>query len=312
MQVHRDIDNLPVFRKGVVTIGTFDGVHLGHCQIIAQLKEEAARIGGETIIITFHPHPRKVVASPSSGFQLLNTIGEKISLFENNGIDHLVIVPFTEAFSMLSAEDYIQQFLIGRFHPHTVIIGYDHRFGQGRKGDYKLLEKFSETLGYKLLEISPHVINSNTVSSTLIRKALSRGDISAANELLGYEYFITGKVVEGNKLGRTLGYPTANIEISYPEKLVPANGIYAVKLIDEEAPERLLKGMMSIGIRPTVDDSGIRTIEVNIFDFDRNIYGHTLKVSFVAYLREEKKFNGLEALKEQMAQDKLESLKILQ
>lgn len=311
MQVHKDIENLPQFRKGVVTIGTFDGVHLGHGQILSQLREEAARINGETVIITFHPHPRKVVPSASSGIQLLNTIEEKISLLEANGIDHLVVVPFTEAFSRLSAEEYIEQFLIGKFQPHTVIIGYDHRFGQGRKGDYKLLETFSAKLGFTLREISPHVINSNTVSSTLIRDSLLRGDINAANELLGYEYFITGKVVEGNKLGRTLGYPTANIEIGFSEKLVPAIGIYAVKVIDEADPANELKGMMSIGIRPTIDDLGIRTIEVNLFDFNKDIYGHTLRVLFVAYLREEKKFNGLEALKDQMALDKIESLQIL-
>lgn len=311
MQVHRDIDNLPQFRKGVVTIGTFDGVHLGHCQILSQLREEARRIDGETVIITFHPHPRKIVGTATSEIQLLNTIDEKISLLESNGIDHLIVVPFTEAFSRLSAGEYIQDFLVGRFDPHTVIIGYDHRFGQGRKGDYKLLEEFSAKLGFTLREISPHVINSNTVSSTLIRQSLLRGDISAANLLLGYQYFITGKVVEGNKLGRTLGYPTANIEIAFPEKLVPAIGIYAVKVIDESESEKELKGMMSIGIRPTIDDLGIRTIEVNLFDFNKDIYGHTLRVLFVAYLREEKKFNGLEALKDQMALDKIESMKVL-
>ena len=336
MQVHRDIQGLPGFRKGVITIGTFDGVHLGHQQIISQLKEEALHIGGETVIITFHPHPRKVIAS-SSAVQLLNTIEEKIWLLEKAGIDHLVIVPFTEAFSQLSADEYIQHFLIDRFDPHTVIIGYDHRFGQGRKGDYKLLEQYSESLGFKLKEISPHIINHSTVSSTLIRQALLRGDITAADELLGYDFFITGTVVEGNKLGRTLGYPTANIEIEYAEKLVPANGIYAVEVVigvnressivsDQTSTftiddsrlttddSRLTKygGMMSIGVRPTIETTTRRTIEVNIFDFDKVIYGHAIRVYFKKYLREEKKFNGLEALKEQIGRDKVDALKNLE
>lgn len=328
MQVHRDIQNLPGFRKGVVTIGTFDGVHLGHQQIISQLKEEALHIGGETVIITFHPHPRKVVSS-SSTVQLLNTIEEKIWLLEKAGIDHLVIVPFTEAFSQLSADEYIQHFLMDRFQPHTVIIGYDHRFGQGRKGDYKLLEQYSESLGFKLKEISPHIINHSTVSSTLIREALLRGDITAADELLGYDYFITGHVVEGNKLGRTLGYPTANIEIKFPEKLIPSNGIYAVEVVvganressivnDESSAftiddSRFTKygGMMSIGVRPTIETTTRRTIEVNIFDFDKVIYGHDIRVYFKKYLREEKKFNGLEALKEQISKDKVDALAAL-
>ena len=188
MKVYYSSDDLPVFSKAVVTIGTFDGVHLGHQAILEQLQQEAARIGGETVIITFHPHPRKVVAN-SQPIYLINTIEEKIELLGKKGIDHLVVVPFTAAFSQQSPEDYVEQFLVKKFHPHTIIIGYDHRFGQGRKGDYKLLEELSPKFGFQLLEIPAHVINESTVSSTRIREAVLKGDMSAANGLLGYDFF---------------------------------------------------------------------------------------------------------------------------
>ncbi|HKH61225.1 MAG TPA: bifunctional riboflavin kinase/FAD synthetase [Flavitalea sp.] len=321
MQVHKDIDHLPAFERCVLTIGTFDGVHLGHRQIIAQLKSEARRINGETVIITFHPHPRKVINSSKPPIQLLNTIEEKIELLEALDIDHLVIVPFDERFSQISAEDYIEQFLVNKFHPHTVIIGYDHHFGKGRSGNYLLLEEYSSRLGFELIEISPHIIQENTVSSTRIRQALQHGDIAAANSLLGYEYFFEGLVIEGNKLGRTLGYPTANLEMKDNEKLVPANGVYIVEalLVDREwsmVNENLtthrspvstqhspLQGMMSIGIRPTLTD-GKFMIEVNIFNFNEDIYGKTLRVYVKKYLRPEIKFENLDALKDQLAKDK--------
>lgn len=327
MQVHQDISHLPRFERCVLTIGTFDGVHLGHRQILTQLKTEAKRIKGETVIITFHPHPRKIVDSTKPPIQLLNTIEEKIELLESLQIDHLVVVPFDERFSQMSAEEYVEHFLIEKFHPHTIIIGYDHRFGKGRTGDYLLLEEYSSKLHFKLIEISPHVISENAVSSTRIRQALSQGDIIAASRLLGYDYFFQGKVVEGNKLGRTLGYPTANIEIEDPEKLVPANGIYVVEASllsgdrsvvsgrwsvvsekDTAVIDLHLKGMMSIGVRPTLSD-GKFMIEVNIFDFNRDIYGKTLRVYVKKYLRPEVKFDSLDALKEQLAIDKLDSLR---
>jgi riboflavin kinase/FMN adenylyltransferase len=315
MKVYYSTD-IPVFKRAVITIGTFDGVHLGHRQILEQLKQEADRIDGETVIITFHPHPRKVVAAGQSPVQLINTIEEKIELLESNGIDHLVIVPFTPVFSQMSPESYIEDFLIQQFHPHTVIIGYDHRFGQGRKGDYKLLEVYSERGLFRLKEIPAHLINDNTVSSTRIREAVLTGHIAIANSLLGYPFFFEGTVIEGNKLGRTLGYPTANVSIGNEEKLVPGNGVYAVTVESREsiagslslAPDsRLqtqgsLKGMMNIGVRPTVDGTK-RVIEVNIFDFNEDIYGQTLRVYVKEYLRGEQKFNGLDALKEQLAQD---------
>lgn len=336
MKVYFSIDTIPAFKKAVVTIGTFDGVHTGHNSILEQLKREATRIGGETVIITFHPHPRKVIITGQPGIQLINTIDEKIELLDKNGINHLVVVPFTDEFAQQSPEAYIEQFLVEKFHPHTVIIGYDHRFGKNRQGDFKLLEAYSARLGFNLMEISPHVINDNTVSSTRIREAVLQGNIERANTLLGYDFFFEGTVVDGNKLGRTLGYPTANLHIENEEKLIPGNGIYAVEAeirsrkaeketsngqsamgkVYQEASSPLtihhsrLKGMMSIGIRPTIGGTD-RVIEVNIFDFNEDIYGATLRVYVKKYLRPEVKFNGLEALVEQLAKDKEDTLKVL-
>ena len=325
MKVYYSIDSIPAFQKAVITIGTFDGVHTGHRSILEQLKREATRIGGETVIITFHPHPRKVIVTGQPGIQLINTIDEKIELLDKNGIDHLVVVPFTDVFAQQSPEAYIEQFLVEKFHPHTVIIGYDHRFGKNRQGDYKLLELYSDRLGFNLMEIPAHVINDNTVSSTRIREAVLQGDIDTGNKLLGYDFFFEGTVVDGNKLGRTLGYPTANLRIENEEKLIPGNGIYAVKTeVRSRKPEvgnqksdlRLqtsdfLSGMMSIGIRPTIGGTD-RVIEVNIFDFNEDIYGATLRVYLKKYLRPEVKFNGLEALVEQLAKDKEDTLKVLE
>lgn len=307
MKVYRSVDTIPAFERAVVTIGTFDGVHTGHRLILDQLKQEARRINGETVIITFHPHPRKVVATGQPAIWLINTIEEKIELLDKNGIDHLVIVPFTDAFSQQTPEAYIEQFLVERFHPHTVIIGYDHRFGKDRQGDYKLLEAYSARFGFELKEIPAHLINNNTVSSTRIREALLKGDVDTANELLGYHYFFEGKVVDGNKLGRELGYPTANLAVEREEKLVPGLGIYAVYV---EVDGRKLKGMMSIGVRPTIGGTN-RVIEVNIFDFEEEIYGKVMRVWVVRWLRPEVKFEGLEALKEQLGRDKVEALRVL-
>lgn len=315
MHIYRNIDHLPAFRRAVVTIGTFDGVHTGHQQILEQLRQEAARIDGETVIITFHPHPRKIVKGAATDIRLLNTLQEKIGLLSEKGIDHLVIVPFTEAFSQLTAEQYVQEFLLGKFHPHTIIIGYDHQFGKGRAGDYHLLEDFSRREGFHLQEIPVHLLNEISVSSTRIREAIVRADLGTANRLLGYDFFFTGLVVDGNKLGRTLGYPTANLQIQDPEKLIPGDGIYAVE-VTEQTQENMpftgprLKGMMSIGIRPTIGGTS-RVIEVNIFDFDGNLYGRQLRVYMKKHLRAEEKFPGLEELKQQLAKDKENALAAL-
>lgn len=289
----------------MVTIGTFDGVHSGHQQIIAQLTEEAHAIGGETVIITFHPHPRKIVAHKE--VFVLNTLQEKTELLREKGIDHLVVVPFDEQFASQGAHEYVEHFLWQKFHPHTVIIGYDHRFGHGRQGDYHLLEDFGKQLGFLVKEIPEHVLNNITVSSTKIREALLNSDIATANNYLGYDYFFEGTVVEGNKLGRTLGYPTANLQIETSEKLIPGNGVYAVIAAVEQST---YKAMMNIGVRPTVDGKK-RVIEVNLFDFNQDLYGKTLRVYLKQYLRGEVKFNGLEELKNQLSIDKESALRVL-
>ena len=314
MRIYNHIDQLPAFRRAVITIGTFDGVHTGHARILEQLRQEAARIDGETLIITFYPHPRKIVKGGTEEVRLINTLEEKIQLLSWQQIDHLVIVPFTEAFSRMTAEQYIKDFLLEKFHPHTVIIGYDHRFGKGRLGDYHLLEQYSASEGFRLQEIPVHLLDEISVSSTRIREAIQRTDIATANQLLGYPFFFSGIVVKGDQLGRTLGYPTANIQLTNTEKLTPANGIYAVEaaLLPDDMlfNGRLLKGMMSIGIRPTVGGTQ-RTIEVNLFDFNEDIYGRELRIFVKKYLREEVKFDGLEALKIQLGKDKEDTLTAL-
>jgi len=330
MKVYRNIDQLPPLRNAVVTIGTFDGVHEGHRRVIEHLRQEAEKINGETVIITFHPHPRKVVSSAILGIRLINTLNEKIELLEKTGIDHLAIVPFTEAFANQPAEDYIQNFLIEKFHPHTIIIGYDHRFGRDRQGDYRLLEKMVTVYNYILKEIPKHVLDEIAISSTNIREAIIHSDIETANKLLGYDFFFEGIVIDGDKLGRKLGYPTANLKITDEEKIHLGDGIYAVYVemangkghpdSYREAAGKphspltthhsLFKGMMSIGFRPTVDGKK-RVIEVNIFDFDKEIYGETIRVYVKKYLRPEIKFDKMDELIKQIGQDKIESLKLL-
>ena len=309
MKIHRDIEHLPAFKNAVITIGTFDGVHMGHRQIIDKLKSEAKANNGETVIITFHPHPRKVVSSAILGIRLINTLEERIELLEGLGIDHLVIVPFTDAFANQPAEDYVKDFLLDKFHPNTIIIGYDHRFGRDRLGDYRLLEKMAATHNYKLKEIPKHILENISISSTNIREAILHSDIATANSLLGYEFFFSGEVVHGDKLGRKLGYPTANLKIQNEEKIIPGNGIYAVYAQPEGAAKKL-KGMMSVGFRPTVDGKK-RVVEVNLFDFDKEIYGQSLKVYVKKFLREEVKYDSLEALVKQIYQDKINILQVL-
>jgi riboflavin kinase/FMN adenylyltransferase len=313
MKVHRDIENLPQFKNAVITIGTFDGVHKGHRQVLDRLKQEAIKVNGESVIITFHPHPRKVVSSAILGIRLINTLDEKISLLEGLGIDHLVVVPFTDAFANQPADEYIKNLLIDKFHPHTIIIGYDHRFGRERLGNYRLFEKYADVYHYKLKEIPKHILDEIAISSTNIREAILHNDIATANNLLGYEFFFEGEVVHGNKLGRQLGYPTANLKILNEEKITPGDGIYAVYVdvkggkMENHSPYR---GMMSIGFRPTVDGKK-RVIEVNIFDFDKEIYGEIIRVYVKKFLRAEAKFNSLEELKIKIGEDKIESLKVL-
>lgn len=306
MRVFYELENLPAFKNAVVTIGTFDGVHLGHRKIILQLKEEAKQIGGETVVVTFHPHPRQVVQN--APLQLLSTLGEKLFLLDKSGIDNVIVVPFNEAFAVQTAEEYVKDFLVNRIHPHTIIVGYDHRFGKDRSGDYHTLEKYGRQYGFKVKEIPEELLNEIAISSTQIRNALLAGKIDAANECLGYLYFLEGEVVKGKQIGRSIGFPTANIAVNDPDKLIPAIGVYAVNVfVDNNA----YGGMLGISLRPTIEASKDISVEVNIFDFDKNIYQKSIKVEITAWLREELKFNDLDELKAALANDERVAREVL-
>jgi riboflavin kinase/FMN adenylyltransferase len=304
MQVHRELSQLPDFRNAVITIGTFDGVHTGHRYILQQLQQAARAVNGETVIVTFDPHPREVLAPGDKKVRLLTTLDEKIALLSREGIDHLVVVPFTRAFSALSARAYLEDFLIARFKPHTIIIGYDHRFGHNREGGLELLEAEQHQYGFELIEIPQQVVHDLAVSSTKIRNSLLEGNIPLANELLGYPYFMEGTVIHGDKMGRQLGYPTANLQLPDERKLIPSEGIYAVKV------NTTLHAVMSIGTRPTFNGADLR-LEVHLFDFNREIYGEQLQVTFIDFIRHSRKFDSVEALIAQMNQDSEKARAIL-
>lgn len=309
MKVHYDLKQLPSFSKGVITTGAFDGVHKGHQQIIARMKEIAEQVHGETIIITFHPHPRKITSSIPGDVKQLTCLNERIVLLDKAGIDHLVVIPFDYHFSNLSADEYIQSFLVAHFHPHTIIVGYDHRFGKGRSGNFTMLSDFGASLGFQVEQINEQLVGQEIISSTQIRNYLLATNITKANELLGYAYFFDGFVVRGNQIGRTIGFPTANLHINDEEKLIPSNGVYAVRVKGACFGDKVLEGMMNIGVRPTVDGHK-KVIEVNIFDFDEDIYEQTLTVMVYDYIRGEVKFNGLDALKAQLNED-VKSAKVI-
>ena len=304
MKVYTDINHLPQFTNAVITIGTFDGVHLGHCRIIEQLIREAEAVKGKPVLITFYPHPKQVIDNLKKPLYILNTPAEKYDLLYKKGIENIVVVPFDKLFAEQPALKYIKDFLVEKFHPHTIIIGYDHRFGNNREGDYRLLEKEAANYNFIVKEIPEHVLQDVIISSTKIREALQGGDIKTAAAYLGYDYFFSGKVIEGNKLGRKIGYPTANLHIEDEKKLIPANGVYAVEVeIQSSQPGiRNFGGMMNIGVRPTMHGSK-RVIEVNIFNFEEDIYGLDIKITLKKWLRAEVKFPGLDALKAQLAMD---------
>ncbi len=310
MTVHYDLNQLPAFKHAVITTGAFDGVHIGHQQIISRMKQIALEVGGETVIITFHPHPRKIISSIPGEIKQLTSLEERIELLEKNEVDHLVVVNFDYAFSNLSANQYVKDFLFDHFHPHTIIVGYDHRFGNGRNGNFELLKKFGEELQFKVEEINEKIVAGEIVSSTHIRNHLSENNIEKANALLGYAYHFDGFVVRGNQIGRTIGFPTANLHINNEEKIIPSNGVYAVKVKGSCLGNDVLDGMMNIGIRPTVDGQK-KVIEVHILNFDEDIYEQNLTVLVYEYIRGEVKFDGLDALKSQLAKDKITAATIL-
>jgi riboflavin kinase/FMN adenylyltransferase len=311
MKVHYNLNELPPFNKGIITTGAFDGVHKGHQQIIGRMREIANDTGGETIIITFHPHPRKVTSSVPGEIKQLTSLLERIQLLEKVGIDHLVVIPFDYQFSNLTASAYVKSFLVANFHPHTIIVGYDHRFGKGRLGDFEMLKQLGLEYKFEVEQVNEQVINNEIISSTQIRNYLADNNIVKANSLLGYPYFFEGFIVRGNQIGRTIGFPTANLHINDEEKIIPANGVYAVRVKGEYFGDKVLDGMMNIGVRPTIPGNS-KVIEVNIFDFDEDIYERNITVMVYDYIRGEIKFNGLEALKEQLNKDVISTQSILQ
>jgi riboflavin kinase/FMN adenylyltransferase len=308
MRVFNDLNDLPNFRKAVVTIGSFDGVHLGHQKILAQVKDLAQRIGGESIVITFHPHPRLVVYPKDNSLELITSIDEKVALLSLYGIDNIVVVPFTVAFSQQSADEYIQKFLVDKFSPRYIVIGYDHRFGLNRQGDINYLKWHGEASGYEVVEIARHDVDDLAVSSTKIRNALNTGEMNVAQKLMGHRFLLTGMVVHGNKIGNQLGFPTANIKVSQKNKLIPPTGIYAVYVHHQE---QRYGGMLYIGDRPTLKEFHNRTIEVNIFDFDKDIYGDKLQLEFITRIRDDQSFNSLGDLRTQLEEDRHSTLDII-
>ena len=309
MRVFTDLSQLPTFHNAVVTIGSFDGVHLGHRSILEKLQSLAQACAGETVVITFDPHPRTVLRPDDAGFKLITTTREKIALLEAIGIDNVVVVPFSMPFSQQHARAYVEEFLMEKFNPRYIVIGYDHRFGNNREGDITFLKRFESSAGFTVKEIPAEAIDEMAISSSKIRKALDAADIGLANRLLGHTFAFSGKVVLGNQLGRTIGFPTANIAIEDPHKLILPQGIYAakVRLVNGKTRE----GALYIGNRPTLEPLGHQVIEVNIFDFEGDIYGQELQVEVIRFIRADKKLDGLEALKHQIAADKQEILRVL-
>ncbi len=309
MQIYTDIQSFSGVKRVVLTTGTFDGVHLGHQVILERLKAIARREEGESVLFTFHPHPRMVLFPHDNDLKLLNTPLEKKELLEKAGLDHLLVVPFSKAFSRIHALDYVRDLLVGQLGVHAMVIGYDHRFGRNREGDIGLLRQLADVYDFQVEEIPAQEIDHVKVSSTKIREALLNGAVDRANALLGYPYMINGTVVKGDQIGRTIGWPTANLGYIDPHKLIPADGVYAITATVAGGE---FQGMMSIGVRPTVKEHGERTVEAHLFGLDREIYGDAITVRLHHRLRDELRFASMEKMKDQIARDKEDALKALQ
>ena len=332
MKIYNHIKDFEKLDHAVVTIGTFDGVHLGHQKIISKLVEKSKKSNGESVILTFFPHPRMILNPGDHQLKMINTMAEKALLLENLGVDHLIITPFTRDFSNQRPEQYIKDILMDQIGMKEMVIGYDHRFGKDRSGGLQELLHFGKLYGADIEEIPEQDVLDFAVSSTRIRASLADGDVDTANELMGHPFSLSGKVIKGDQIGRTLGYPTANLFIEESYKLIPSDGIYAVtveiqnsKNKNQElhnpfrpqsnatlnANPRILKGMAYIGHRPTINGMS-QNIEVNIFDFSEDIYHQTIKLNFLHFMRHDVKFEGLEKLTEQLGKDKLATLQFFE
>ena len=305
MNIHTNLQDLPSFERTIVTIGSFDGVHSGHQKILRRVNQLAKGMDCESVVITFHPHPREIIYPKDQTIQLLTSLSEKLSRFEQLGVNHVVVVPFTIEFSQMHPREYVENFLMKKFKPACIVIGYDHRFGLNREGSVNLLRDYEKDGHFKVIEIARHEEENITISSTKIRNYISEANIKAANSLLAHSYMLTGKVVDGEKLGSRIGFPTANLEISEKKKIIPPDGIYAVHVA---LAEKRYQGMLYIGLRPTVNKGLKRSIEVNIFDFNEQIYGEEIRIEIDGFIREDQRFDSLKELTKQLEKDRLKVL----
>ena len=308
MKVYKGLEHDFSIRRPVVTPGTFDGVHIGHRKIIERIRLKAQEIGGESVVLTFEPHPRLVLFPDDNQLRLLTTLDEKLYLLEQAGVEHVVVIPFDKQFSRLTAAAYVENILVNKLNTQCLVIGYDHQFGRNREGSIEQLQKLAPQFGFEVEEIPPQDIDDIKVSSTKIRNALLSGDIQTANLFLTYIYNFEGKVIKGNQIGRRLGFPTANIQPSDPLKLIPAMGIYAVHVA---IGHEIRGGMMSIGKRPTVEDTEQITIEVHVFDWSEDLYDQSIRIYIVEKMRDEEKYNSLDDLKQQLILDEKQARELL-
>lgn len=308
MNIYTNLDDFKTIKNPVLTIGTYDGVHLGHQKIISFLNAEAQKIGGESVVFTFHPHPRMVLHPNDHNLELLQTIDERISKLESAGVKHLIVFPFTKEFSRLSATEFIKDVLVDKIGIDTLVVGYDHHFGRDREGSMAQLEELAPVYNFKIEEISAFMKDEVKISSTKIRKALLSGDVEEATKYLGEQFSFKGKVVRGDQIGSKIDFPTANIKIAEDYKLIPSIGVYAVKIV---VGTNVFSGMLNIGNRPTISNNGENRIEVNIFDFKEDLYDQSIKVIFVKMIRNEKAFSNLDELKQQLIKDESKCRSIL-
>ena len=300
MTSFNNIDEFNSTDYTILTIGTFDGVHLGHQKVLERLTKEAKNNNLKSTVLTFFPHPRTVL-NPNKPLKLINSVNERTDLLSKSKIDNLIIHPFDKSFSELDPEKYVLEILVKKLKAKIILIGYDHKFGKNRTADINDLKMYGEKYGFKVIEIKAEEISNIAISSTKIRKAISEGDISTAKEYLGYDVSLSGKIVHGKSIGRTIGFPTANVEVNEGYKLLPKNGVYLIQSIINK---KQVFGMMNIGVKPTLIESS-KTIEINFFDFEGNLYDRNIHVDIKQFIRDEIKFDSLELLKSQIQKDKI-------
>jgi riboflavin kinase/FMN adenylyltransferase len=300
LKVYHNLNEFKPLKQAIATVGTFDGVHIGHQKLLKRIQELANKQGGETVLLTFHPHPRLVLFPDDNDLKLITTLEERIERLSQTGLDHLIIHPFTTEFSRTTAIEYVRDILVEQIGVKKLVIGYDHHFGRNREGSLENLKELAPTFGFVVEEIPAQEIKDVNVSSTKIRNALNEGDVKKANSFLGYHFQLSGTVVKGSEIGSSLGFPTANIEVDNPNKIIPAPGVYATQAVING---REYKSMTNLGFRPTVHENSQLTIESHLFNFDMDIYGETITLRFIDRIREEVKFDNRESLKDQIAKD---------